>query len=202
MDFLGNPQSLRLLQELLNPEEDSSQSEELFSKSGIQPTQSNQIEQQKSAIACDPNDTNQSSRYAQQSTIDTVPRSMEDWERQEDLMNDQELEKRLRPEYKITYKQAVRTEDIYLQMGNKTPATSSCEEMSIEIQMPVETMTIEQMRLDVGADCIDLKTSKYRLKLPLVQKIDPDNGKAYWDSDRKIMKLVLKMEREFDFVNF
>lgn len=201
MDILGNPQSLKLLQQLLNPEDDSSRSEELCDRSEGHPTKSNQNDKN-SAIDCAPNDSGQSSGYAQHPAMDLLPRSVEDWERQEDLINDHELEKRLRPEYKVAYKQAVRTEDIYLQMGNKTPATASCEEMSIEIQMPEETMTIEQMQLDVSADCIDLKTSKYRLKLPLVQKIDPDNGKAYWDSDKKIMKLVLKMEREFDFVNF
>ncbi|KAK3606328.1 hypothetical protein CHS0354_041963 [Potamilus streckersoni] len=43
---------------------------------------------------------------------------------------------RPQPEYDIVYKQAVTTEDIYLQMGNKTPTTASCEEMVVKIKLP------------------------------------------------------------------
>ena len=33
--------------------------------------------------------------------------------------------------YDIVYKQAVTSEDMYLGMGNRTPATSSCEDMIV-----------------------------------------------------------------------
>lgn len=35
--------------------------------------------------------------------------------------------------YDILYSQAVTSEDIFLQMGNKTPATSSCENMTVSV---------------------------------------------------------------------
>jgi hypothetical protein len=36
--------------------------------------------------------------------------------------------------YEIVYKQAVSSEDMFLQMGNKTPLTSSCEDMVVSLQ--------------------------------------------------------------------
>jgi hypothetical protein len=42
----------------------------------------------------------------------------------------------MQPEYEIVYKQKVTSEDIYLQMGNKTPATASCEDMIVKIKLP------------------------------------------------------------------
>lgn len=43
---------------------------------------------------------------------------------------------REQPEYEIVYKQNVTTEEVFLQMGNKTPATSSCEDMIVKIKLP------------------------------------------------------------------
>jgi hypothetical protein len=133
--------------------------------------------------------------------VDNSIKSMEDFEKQQ--MNDEELlDTRKHPEYKITYKQAVTTEDIYLQMGLKTPATSSCEDMIVEVKIPDETVGIDQMDLTVEEDKIELKTPIYRLKLMLPHKVNPQKGRAEYDKERKILKLTVKMNREYDFVNF
>lgn len=87
-------------------------------------------------------------------------------------------------------------------MANKSAATSSCEEMVIQIAMPDETVEIERMNLSVSRDEIDLQTPHYRLRLPLAQPIDPDKGRAIWDKQTKRFTLRLRMDREFDFVNF
>jgi hypothetical protein len=128
-------------------------------------------------------------------------RSMEEWEQSQ--KEDEELvDSRIQPEYAITYKQSVTTEEIYLQMGFKTPATSSCEDMVVEIKMPDETATIDQMDLSVEEEKVELKTSIYRLKLMLPHKVSPSKGKAEYDSTKKILKLTLRMNREHDFINF
>ena len=74
--------------------------------------------------------------------------------------------------------------------------------MIIQIIMPDETVSIDGMKLSVSRDDIDLGTPVYRLKLPLMQPINPDLGKASWDNEKKILTLRLKMDREFDYVNF
>jgi hypothetical protein len=43
------------------------------------------------------------------------------------------LDKRTEPEYEVVYKQAVTSEDMFIQMGNKTPLTSSCESMLVRL---------------------------------------------------------------------
>jgi len=133
--------------------------------------------------------------------VDNSIKSMDDLEKQQ--MNDEELlDTRKHPEYKITYKQAVTTQDVYLQMGLKTPATSSCEDMIVEVKIPDEIVGIDQMDLTVEEDKIELKTPIYRLKLMLPHKVNPQKGRAEYDSSSKILKLTVKMNREYDFVNF
>lgn len=188
MDLLSNPNNLLLLQELLNPENGDSDSEEIK----VQPKLT---EDTKDAFNSAPNSALVSAQTAE-------PKSYEEWEHQEALVNGEYFENRLRPSYDIVYKQAVCTEDIFLQLGNKTTATASCEQMTIKISMPEETVDINHMQLDLTADSVDLQTPKYRLKLPLVQKVNPDKGKATWDAENKVLLLVLLMERDFDFVNF
>lgn len=128
-------------------------------------------------------------------------KSMEELE-QRQVEDEELLDCRKQPEYSITYKQAVTTEDIYLQMGLKTSATASCEDMVIDVQLPEEIIGIDQMDLKVEADAIDLQTPMYRLKLLLQHKIHPKQGRATFDTEKKILKLVLRLNRELDFVNF
>lgn len=128
-------------------------------------------------------------------------KSIEEFEEQQKFDEDI-LDNRKIPDYKITYKQAVTTEDIFLQMNLKTPATASCEDMIIEIFLPEETVGIDQMDLDVSENEVDLKTPIYRLKFSLPHKVLPNKGRAAYDVGKKILKLTLRMNREFDFVNF
>lgn len=135
--------------------------------------------------------------------IDPEPpiKSIEEWEKQQTKDLDL-LETRKQPEYHIIYKQAVTTEDIYLQTGLKTPATSSCEDMIIDISLPDEIVNIDQMNLNVEPEKVDLQTPAYHLSISLPHKIYPKKGRAEFDTDKKILKLTLKMDREYDFVNF
>lgn len=49
----------------------------------------------------------------------------------EGIVYDTKDDPRIEPEYDISYKQKITTEDVFLQMGNKSPATASCEEMIV-----------------------------------------------------------------------
>lgn len=133
--------------------------------------------------------------------VNPTVKSMEEWKQQQ-VEDADLLDTRKQPDFTITYKQAVSTEDMYLQMGLKTPATSSCEEMIVDIFMPEETVTIDHMELNVETEVVHLQTPVYRLKLSLPHKIDPKKGRAAFDPDKKTLKLTLRMNREYDFVNF
>ncbi|PVD34295.1 hypothetical protein C0Q70_05564 [Pomacea canaliculata] len=65
---------------------------------------------------------------------------------------------RPQPGYEIIYKQAVTSEDMFLQMGNKTPATASCEDMIVKIHLPETKMS--DVELDVKEKFLDLRTPK------------------------------------------
>lgn len=206
MDYFGNSNNLKLLQDLLkDPEEGSSSDSEPDIRvpcTGIKFSNPNtgNDDLKPSAVGTTSNAVVESERL--RNTASNKPQTIVQWDEHEALVNDNQLEDRVTPEYRIVYKQSVTPEDIYLQMGNKTAATSSCEEMCLEILMPNETVSIDRMQLDVTPNEIDLRTSVYRLKLPLVQPTDPDRGKAYWNDKEKILRLALQMKREYDFINF
>ncbi|XP_037938970.1 dynein assembly factor 6, axonemal [Teleopsis dalmanni] len=134
--------------------------------------------------------------------VEKMPKSFEEWEEMQANETAEILETRKCPEYKMTYRQAVGTEDVFLQMGNRSASSASCEDLLLEIMLPGETMPAEKMTLSIKEQEIDLGTNMYRLKLPLVHKVDVDRCKAQYDVDLQKMCLALRLKREFDYVNF
>ncbi|CAH1644889.1 unnamed protein product [Spodoptera littoralis] len=104
------------------------------------------------------------------------------------------------PEYTMNYQQSVSAEDVYLQIGPKTPSSASCENLIVRIKMPGDKK--ENVDLTVDTNSVAVVSSQYSLKLPLPHGIDPDRSKASWESDQETLVLTLKLDREFDFVNF
>lgn len=195
MSYFDKFENLKLLQNLLATAEESNEPE----------ANSRMVQTGASSNAVD-NEPNPSSytgayRKVEEPTTST-PSNFDDWEKFEQEQYENSFEIRKTPEYRISYKQAVAAEDIFLHMGNKTAATASCEEMCLEIELPDETMHIDQMQLDVNPNEIELRTGIYHLKLPLAQRIDADRSKATWDAQRKLLRLLLRMKREYDFINF
>lgn len=134
--------------------------------------------------------------------MECKPETIDSWMDKQQEEDEVLLESRKIPNYRMSYKQAVGTEDIFLQMGNKTSSTISCEDIIISVELPEETVSVEQMDLGITENEIDLQTPIYRLKIPLVHAVDPDLGNAKYDSESKVLALTLKMKRELDFVNF
>lgn len=60
----------------------------------------------------------------------------------------------------------------------------------------------ENVDLAVTTDSVTVNSSRYSLKLPLPHGINPDQSKASWETDLETLILTLKLDREFDFVNF
>lgn len=137
-----------------------------------------------------------------QTVVQEDPQSLSEWQILQDDINAAALDARKQPDYSISYKQAVTTQDLYLQLNCKTAATSSCEHMIVKIQLPGETVGIDKMELKVEQHQVTLSTPLYQLKLQLPQPINPNKSKAEFDSDTQNLKLTLLMTREFDFVNF
>ncbi|XP_061182557.1 dynein axonemal assembly factor 6-like [Saccostrea echinata] len=113
---------------------------------------------------------------------------------------DTTFDPRPQPEYDMVFKQAVSSEDMFLQMGNKTPSTASCEDMVVKIKLPGTKAA--DLTLDVKSKFLDLRTPKYKLGLHLPHPVDHKSGKAQWDGDKEILNVTLRMQREYDFMNF
>jgi hypothetical protein len=113
---------------------------------------------------------------------------------------DDTVDPREQPEYDIVYRQSVAPEDMFLQLGNKTTATSSCEDMIVKVKLPGSTLV--EVQLDVKETFLDCRTPKYKLGLFLPHPVDAKNAKAQWDSDAQTLSVTLRLNRLLDFVNF
>ncbi|XP_073216854.1 dynein axonemal assembly factor 6 isoform X1 [Lepidochelys kempii] len=102
--------------------------------------------------------------------------------------------------YEILFKQQVGAEDIFLGMSRKDPSTACCEDMLIKIKLP-DTRSSD-ITLDIQDKILDLRTPKKKLLLHLPHPVDSKNGKACFISEKETLEVTLRMEREFDFINF
>ncbi|XP_071950409.1 dynein axonemal assembly factor 6-like [Antedon mediterranea] len=104
------------------------------------------------------------------------------------------------PEYEIIFKQKVATEDMFLGMGNKTNATSSCEDIVVKITLP--NTKYGDVTLDVNDKFLSCATPNYKLSLHLPHLVDSKNGRAKWDAENSLLTVTMPMVRDYDFLNF
>ncbi|XP_009995387.1 PREDICTED: protein PIH1D3 [Chaetura pelagica] len=107
---------------------------------------------------------------------------------------------REQPEYQISFKQCVGTEDVFFGMSRKDPSTACCEDMVIKIKLP-ETK-YSDITLDIQEKVLDLRTPKKKLLLHLPYPVDSKNGKARFLSEEETLEVTLRISRQFDFINF
>lgn len=94
----------------------------------------------------------------------------------------------------------MKTEDIFLNMGFKTPSTASCEWISVLIKLPQEVQ--EKIELSVESKVVDVRSPKYRLHLPTPHEVNPNASYAKWHNDTDMLELTLQLVRELDDINF
>ncbi|KXJ15827.1 protein PIH1D3 [Exaiptasia diaphana] len=136
-----------------------------------------------------------------QTKSDQVNKSKNIWDIDEvaDSAHDADAyDTRLEPQYEILFKQAVTSEDMYLQMSNRNPSTASCEDIVIKIQLPNTNYT--DVELDVTDKFLDCRTPKFKLGLHLPHSVDSANGKAQWDKEKQFLTVTLRLIRELDFL--
>ncbi|XP_001602178.2 protein PIH1D3 isoform X2 [Nasonia vitripennis] len=104
------------------------------------------------------------------------------------------------PEYEMKFKQALGTEDIFLGMNLKTPATASCQWLTLRVRLPGEKR--ERLELSVESNVVELRSPRYRLQLPTPFPVDPNGSSAKWHPDSDCLEISLKLSRELDDVNF
>ncbi|KAH8307470.1 hypothetical protein KR044_012860 [Drosophila immigrans] len=215
MSLFDNPDQLRQLQDLLCPnprrrrggfEGGSSDSSEDEDESLVASKQTpGSIGPQAAGDATKPGGRKKKVNLVATPLVETdkpQPVTLEQWEEAQEREDADILESRKCPEYTVTYRQAVGTEDVFLQMGQRTGASASCEDLVVEISLPDEPMAADKMNLTLHEKELDLGTAKYRLKLPLPHAVDVDRCSAKYDSELGKLRLTLRLRRELDYVNF
>jgi len=96
------------------------------------------------------------------------------------------------------FKQAVTSEDMYLQVRGRNPSSSSCEDLVVKIKLP--DTEYSDVNLDVSDTFLDCRTPKYKLGLFLPHPVDSKNGKAQWDKSKGLLTVTVRLVREYDFL--
>eukprot|EP01001_Neometanema_parovale_P010832 NODE_7067_length_796_cov_126.377415_g6828_i0.p1 GENE.NODE_7067_length_796_cov_126.377415_g6828_i0~~NODE_7067_length_796_cov_126.377415_g6828_i0.p1 ORF type:complete len:185 (-),score=34.49 NODE_7067_length_796_cov_126.377415_g6828_i0:167-721(-) len=99
-------------------------------------------------------------------------------------------DKRQRPEYDLRFKQRLGTNDMFLGMDfDKDPSTMKAEELVIAIELP-GTDDLSDVQCDVKETLLDVRSSKYKLILPLPRKVYPNKGNAKWDGKTQTLTVT------------
>ncbi|XP_038208327.1 dynein assembly factor 6, axonemal [Zerene cesonia] len=150
--------------------------------------------------------TSSRDKINKQNDTKEMPKTIEEFEAQEAEEAEQlgsvgaGIGERKVPAYTMNYQQSVTAEDVFLQIGPKTTSSASCENLIVRIKMPGDKK--ENIDLSVDTTCVTVSSSQFHLRLPLPHGINPDISKANWDASEDTLVLTLKLDREFDFVNF
>ncbi|KAI9351103.1 hypothetical protein DFJ73DRAFT_831593 [Zopfochytrium polystomum] len=120
-----------------------------------------------------------------------------------DIWDDDEVEEnvlddadpRPAPEYTIKYRQRVTSEDIYLQMGGKTPSTSHTDDLVVTIQLPGEQL--KDVELTCTPNKLEVRSPKFRLVAPLPRTVKDKDGAARFDAAKGELVVTMPVVPEF-----
>ncbi|KAI9173274.1 Protein pih1d3 [Blastocladiella emersonii ATCC 22665] len=108
-----------------------------------------------------------------------------------------EHDPRERPEVTTRYAQSVRSEDIFLSLSGRLPASSHADTLVVEVAMP-RTQEMAEIAVDVTRTAVDVRSSHYRLAMPLPNEVVETKGQARWDAERRVLELRLPIIKLFD----
>ncbi|KAL3282018.1 hypothetical protein HHI36_005221 [Cryptolaemus montrouzieri] len=104
------------------------------------------------------------------------------------------------PKWEISYRQQITPTDVFLQMGPKNPSTACCEDMLIDVWLPSDKR--QNIDLKVMNTQLKLFSPNHFLDIPLPHPVNPQKGNAQWNNNEEKLTITLKIDREFDVVNF
>ncbi len=100
------------------------------------------------------------------------------------------------PRYEFCYKQTIGTEDTFLGMGNKTPATTDCTHLIVKVHFPGATM--RDLDLDVTKNRIRAESKDLKLFTYLPVNVYHEKGKAQFDVKKSVLTVTLPIISFFD----
>lgn len=100
------------------------------------------------------------------------------------------------PRYEISYNQTVGTEDTFLGLSGKSPASSDCNKLVIKIHFPGESM--RDINLDVTSNRIVAESKFLALFTYLPVSVVHEKGSAKFDSSKHVLTVTLPIKDEFE----
>jgi len=100
------------------------------------------------------------------------------------------------PRHEFCYKQQVGTEDTFLGLGDKSPASSSCSHLVIKVHFPGSTM--KDLDLDVTKNRIKAESKTHKLFTYLPVTVNSEKGKAQFDKQKELLTVTLPIVNEWD----
>lgn len=73
---------------------------------------------------------------------------------------------------------------------------------SLKINVKLPASRFKDVNVDLTDKHLSVRSPKYKLGLHLPHPCDSKNGKAQWISDKDLLKITVRMKREYDFMNF
>jgi len=104
---------------------------------------------------------------------------------------------RKEPKYDILRRQKVGAHDMYMNLQEIDGSSDHCGELLVKIWLP-ET-ELKDISLDVLEDRILLQAPKYRLNLPLPNKVKKDSGNAKWDRLKGLLSVVIPVDMKVKY---
>jgi hypothetical protein len=106
----------------------------------------------------------------------------------EDALID-EKDERISARYEFSYKQSVGTEDTYLGINDKTPASYDCTHLVVKVHFPGSTM--KDLSLDVTKNRIKATSKTHKLFTYLPVSVRKDEGRAQFDSKKSVLSVTI-----------
>jgi hypothetical protein len=100
------------------------------------------------------------------------------------------------PEYQITFKHNVSTEDRFLGMDfTRDGSANTADGVIVKVEMPKQT-SAKDIDLDVKESELSLLSPLYRLKVPLPLKVLTNTGiSAQWDKGKKTLTVTMSADK-------
>ncbi|KAI8616055.1 hypothetical protein BC830DRAFT_1080869 [Chytriomyces sp. MP71] len=102
---------------------------------------------------------------------------------------------RPQPEYSITYRQKVSSEDMYLQMGGKTPGFRDSDEIIVTVELP--GCEFKEIELTCTKTLVDVRCPKFKLIVNLPREVRDQDGNASWNKSKQQLVVNIPIKPDF-----
>ncbi|KAI9329189.1 SJCHGC08782 protein-like protein [Obelidium mucronatum] len=120
-----------------------------------------------------------------------------------DIWNDEEVEDSivdvsdlwLQPEYTVTYRQKVTSEDMFLQMSGKTPGIHDSDDLIVNVLLP--GTEFKDIELTVTEQTLEVRCPKYKLLFHFPRDVKESEGSAKWDRSKAQLTVTVPVKPLF-----